>query len=179
MEMENDADSVALMSMYTEIRRKAGYGTLLHFLFLIHKSNWIVMQVLWLLQSSFSNLREISFSINCFDSYFVKFVRSIHLKCWTMVYVTSKHCFICCICRYIHIYFQWHQSTHANYQFTMNSIICTTMLLFYLPTKYWFLNLWTGVYLQAIMTHCRGNWQGILRGQYSPSYAVQRCYTTT
>lgn len=39
MEMENDADSVALMSMYTEIRRKAGYVTLLHFLFLIHKSN--------------------------------------------------------------------------------------------------------------------------------------------
>lgn len=37
--MENDADSVALMSMYTEIRRKAGYGTLHHFLFLIHKSN--------------------------------------------------------------------------------------------------------------------------------------------
>lgn len=100
--MENDADSVALMSMYTEIRRKAGYGTLHHFLFLIHKSNLIVIQVLWLLQSSFSNLRESSFSINCF----VKFVRSIHLKCRTMVYVTSKHCFICCICRYIHIYFQ-------------------------------------------------------------------------
>lgn len=39
MEMENDADSVALMSMYTEIRRKAGYATLHHFLFLIHKSN--------------------------------------------------------------------------------------------------------------------------------------------
>lgn len=28
MEMENDADSVALMSMFTEIRRKAGYETL-------------------------------------------------------------------------------------------------------------------------------------------------------
>lgn len=27
MEMENDADSVALMSMFTEIRRKAGYET--------------------------------------------------------------------------------------------------------------------------------------------------------
>lgn len=25
--MENDADSVALMSMFTEIRRKAGYET--------------------------------------------------------------------------------------------------------------------------------------------------------
>lgn len=140
MEMENDADSVALMSMYTEIRRKAGYGTLLHFLFLIHKSNWIVMQVLWLLQSSFSNLREISFSINCFDSYFVKFVRSIHLKCWTMVYMTSKHCFICCICRYIHIYFQWHQSTHANYQFTIEFIVSYHLNILHL--------LWIVLYVQ-------------------------------
>lgn len=115
MEMENDADSVALMSMYTEIRRKAGYRILLHFLFLIHENNGIVKQVLWLLQNSFSNFKGCSFSINCIDSYFVIFVRSVHLKCWTMVYVTSKHCFVCCICGYIHIYFQWHQSTHANY----------------------------------------------------------------
>lgn len=48
MEMENDADSVALMSMYTEIRRKAGYTQLnlfFHFPFLTELKNiYLVFQ---------------------------------------------------------------------------------------------------------------------------------------
>ena len=51
MEMENDADSVALMSMYTEIRRKAGYTQLnlfFHFPFLTELKNiYLVFQKLY------------------------------------------------------------------------------------------------------------------------------------
>ena len=50
MEMENDADSVALMSMYTEIRRKAGYTaqSFLSFpIFIELKNIYLVFQKLY------------------------------------------------------------------------------------------------------------------------------------